>query len=140
MKVQSERNQCFPQLVDVFGRLTGKGTGKSERSRSQISRSPIAARSHARLPPHPSGKVRTYAVITSIFDLRKASQKSPGARLSVISRSISERGQIRETLLRPNLLKSATTVISLEVRTIKLFSWASSTSGVEGPTSRLKPS
>ena len=47
---------------------------------------------------------------------------------------------MRETLLRPNLLKSATTLTSSEALIIIPFSSASRTSEVEGPISRSKPS
>src|SRR6266550_3867837 len=44
------------------------------------------------------------------------------------------------SLRRPNLLKSVITFTSRAERIITLLSWASSTSGVEGPFSKSKPS
>src|SRR5439155_1001697 len=70
----------------------------------------------------------------------RASVKSGVARLSVMRRRILSNGPIFETLLRPSLLKSVTTLTSLAERIITLLSCASSTSGVEGPFSRSKPS
>ena len=55
-------------------------------------------------------------------------------------RRILSKGPILETLLRPSLLKSVTTLTSLAERIITLLSCASSKSGVEGPFSRSKPS
>ena len=64
---------------------------------------------------HTSGDVGNYAVMTSILDLRRASLNSAGARLSVINRWTPGERPMRETLLRPNLLKSATTLTSFEI-------------------------
>ena len=66
--------------------------------------------------PSPSclfGAFTYYASITSIPFLRRPFVNSEVARLSVISRRMRLKGPILETLLRPNLLKSATTLTSL---------------------------
>src|SRR5213082_3348420 len=57
-----------------------------------------------------------------------------------MKRRILSYGPILETLRRPNLLKSVTTFTSRAERIITLLSWASCTSGVEGPFSKSKPS
>src|ERR1700719_4726527 len=135
-----KRNERVPQLVDVHGGCAGKRPGQKAGGQSKISGSFVAARPDASLSLYPAGDVGYYAVITSIFDLCRASMNSAGARLSVISRWTPERGPMRDRLLRPSLLKSATTFTSLETRIITVLSWASSKSGVEGPSSRSKPS
>lgn len=59
------------------------------------------------------GAFTYYTSITSIPFLRRPFVNSEVARLSVISRRMRLKGPILETLLRPNLLKSATTLTSL---------------------------
>ena len=79
------RNQCLSELVDVHRGFAGSGTGKGAGCRPQISGRSVAARPHAGISLDSSRQVGSYAVITSIFDLRRASQKSAGARVSVIN-------------------------------------------------------
>src|SRR5262249_17187023 len=59
------------------------------------------------------GAFTYYTSITSIPFLRRPFVNSEVACLSVISRRMRLKGPILETLLRPNLLKSATTLTSL---------------------------
>src|SRR6202023_335576 len=137
---KAQQYQLIPGLVGIHGSIVGQGARAVRHRGNWFSESALVARSHADLSLYTSGSERNYAVITSISAIRRASQNSAGALVSVINRCTPERGPMRETLLRLNLLKSATTLTSLEIPIIRLFSGASSTSGVDGPISRSKPS
>src|SRR3989454_5436830 len=133
-------NQCQSGLVGLLGRSVAVGAWARSSGQSFPPRILTLARQPNVLSLQPLGNGGCYTSITSIPFLRRASVKSCVARLSVIRRRILSNGPIFETLLRPSLLKSATTLTSLAERIMTLLSCASSTSGVEGPFSRSKPS
>src|SRR5437667_10277133 len=128
-------DQRLPGLVGLSGRSVAVGAWARSSGQSFPPRILTLARQPNVLSLQPLGNGGCYTSITSIPFLRRASVKSCVARLSVIRRRILSNGPIFETLLRPSLLKSATTLTSLADRIITLLSCASSTSGVEGPFS-----
>src|SRR5205814_9710781 len=132
--------QRVPGLVGLFRRGLADGPWARSSRQGVPSRILALARQPNVLPLQPTSNGGCYTSITSIPFLRRAPVKSCVARLSVIRRRILSKGPIFETLLRPSLLKSVTTLTSLAERIITLLSCASSTSGVEGPFSRSKPS
>src|SRR2546426_9139010 len=133
-------NEQLPGLVVLCGGRLADGARPRGPGQSFPSRILALARQPNVLSLQPSSNGGSYTSITSIPFLRSSSVNSWVARLSVIRRRILSNGPIFETLLRPSLLKSVTTLTSLEERIITLLSCASSTSGVEGPFSRSKPS
>src|SRR5712664_2509403 len=133
-------NQRLPGLVGLFGGGFANGAWARRAGQGFPSRVLALTRKRHVLSFQPLGLGGCYTSITSIPFLRSSPVKSCAARLSVIKRRILSKGPIFETLLRPNLLKSVTTLTSFAERIITLLSCASSTSGVESPFSRSKPS
>src|SRR5438045_406860 len=133
-------NQRQSRLVGLLGGGLADGAWKRSSGQSFPPRILALARQPNVLSLEPPSNGRRYTSITSIPFLRSSSVNSRVARLSVIRRRILSNGPIFETLLRPSLLKSVTTLTSFAERIITLLSCASSTSGVEGPFSRSKPS
>src|SRR6195256_551255 len=105
-------NQRLPRLVGLFGGSLADGAWARRAGRSFPSRVLALTRQSNVLSLQPLGPGGRYTSITSMPFLRRSPVKSCGARLSVIRRRILSKGPIFETLLRPSLLKSATTLTS----------------------------
>src|SRR6266566_1342484 len=124
-------NQRQSRLVGLLGGGLADGAWKRSSGHSFPPRILALARQPNVLSLEPPGNGRRYTSITSIPFLRSSSVNSRVARLSVIRRRILSNGPILETLLRPSLRKSVTTLTSFAERIITLLSCASSKSGVE---------
>src|SRR6266576_2204722 len=111
-------NQRQSRLVGLLGRGLADGAWKRSSGQSFPPRILALARQPNVLSLEPPGNGRRYTSITSIPFLRSSSVNSRVARLSVIRRRILSNGPIFETLLRPSLLKSVTTLTSFAERII----------------------
>src|SRR5213594_62328 len=100
-------------VVGLLDRSLASGTWARSSGQRVPSRMPALAGQPNVSSLQPTGNAGRYTSIPSMPFLRGASVKAGVARLSVLRRRILSNGPIFETLLRPSLLKSVTTLTSL---------------------------